>query len=101
MLKHKVEIYIPINTSKQEKVRDAVFQMFCEEFGGATVNPVLGGWMDVKGHLVTDKIGIVYSYVPAITPIVSKMLKKIAVEVREKLHEDAVTLVIDDAAEFY
>ena len=101
MLKHKVEIYIPINTLKQEKVRDSVFQMFCEEFGGATVNPVLGGWIDAKGNIITDKIGIVYSYVSEITPIVGKMLKRIAVEVREKLHQDAITLVIDNAAEFY
>ena len=101
MLKHKVEIYVPMNTPKQQKIQDVVFKMFCEEFGGATVNPVLGGWIDAKGNLVTDKIGIVYSYVSGITPVVSKMLKKIAIEVREKLHEDAVTLVIDNVAKFY
>ena len=29
MLKHKIEIYIPMNNSEQEKVRDEVFKKFC------------------------------------------------------------------------
>lgn len=101
MLNHKVEIYVPMNNPEQEQMRDAVFQMFCEEFGGATINPVLGGWIGGEGNLVTDKIGIVYSYVSVITPVVSKLLKKIAIEVREQLNQDAVTLVIDGKAGFY
>ena len=101
MLNHKVEIYVPMNNPEQEQMRDAVFQMFCEEFGGATINPVLSGWIGGEGNLVTDKIGIVYSYVSVITPVVSKLLKKIAIEVREQLNQDAVTLVIDGKAGFY
>lgn len=100
MLKHKVEIYVPINTPKQEKVMQDVFRFFCEMFGGASVNPVLSGWIDGKGTLVTDKIGIIYSYVPVLTKA-RRLVKKTAVEVRKKLNEDAVTVVIDGEASFY
>ena len=101
MLKHKIEIYIPMNNLEQEKVRDEVFKRFCKEFGGATINPVLGGWIDDQGALITDKIAIVFSYVSAITPVVNKMVKTLAIEVRESLKEDAITLVIDGKADFY
>jgi len=60
-----------------------------------------GGRIDGNGGLVTDKIGIVYSYVPLITEEVKRTIKGLAVEVRELLHEDAITIVIDNEAEFY
>lgn len=98
MLKHKVEIYIPNNNPKQEKVMMRVFKAFCKAFGGASINPVLGGWIDGKGQLITDKIGIVYSYTDKIKPA---KLKALAISVREEMLEDAITVVIDDQAEFY
>ena len=101
MLKHKIEIYVPMNDLSQINVRDNVFRMFCKEFGGATINPVLGGWMDDKGSLITDRIGIVYSYVSEITPAVKKMLEKMAIGIRESLKEDAITMVIDGKVDFY
>ena len=101
MLNHKVEMYVPMNNPEQEAVLKDVFQRFCKEFGGATVNPVLGGWIDDKGKLVTDKIGIVYSYASILMFGEKHMLKKLAVEVRETLKEDAITLVMDGEAEFY
>jgi hypothetical protein len=101
MLKHKIEIYIPMNNPEQEDVLRDVFERFCRDFGGATINPVLGGWIDDKRRLVTDKIGIVYSYTAAAMFGEKHWLKKLAVEVRETLKEDAITLVIDGEADFY
>ena len=101
MLKYKVELYVPMNTPEQEKVLTDVFERFCIKFGSATVNPVLGGWIDDKGVLVTDKIGIVYSYTDILMFGEKNWLKKVAVEVREKLNEDAVTLIMNGEADFY
>lgn len=101
MLKHKVELYVPANTPKQQKMVDTVFRAFCEEFGGATVNPVLGGWIDGKGKLITDKISIVYAYADCLNQVRKKFLKLLASSVRSTLEEDAILMVIDDKAEFY
>ena len=101
MLKFKVEIYVPMNTPEQNKVLNKVFKTFCKKFGGATVNPVLGGWVDSSNKLVTDKIGIVYSYVPELTSGVKNFVRDTAINVRETLKEDAVTAVMNDRAEFY
>lgn len=98
MLKHKIEIYVPNNTPDQYKVMMEVFEKFCKKFGEATINPVLGGWIDNKGKLITDKIGIVYSYSNTFN---KAWVKALAIHVREKLEEDAVTAVIDGNAEFY
>jgi hypothetical protein len=101
MMKYKVELYVPMNNSEQEAVLQDVFKRFCRKFGGATINPVLGGWIDDKQELVTDKIGIVYSYTSILMFGEKNWLKKLAVEIREKLKEDAVTLVMDGEADFY
>lgn len=101
MLKHKVEIYIPMNTPEQEQVLYRVFKQFCIEFGGATINPVLGGWMDSNQKVVADKIGIVYSYVNTLTRVTRLFLKKLAMQIREDLNEDTIMLVMDGNAEFY
>lgn len=101
MHNHKIEIYIPRNTNEQELTMTAVFESFCQKFGGATVIPSLSGWIDNKGNLVTNKIGIIYSYVPEVTKEIEKFLKGLAVEVRESLKEDAITLIIDNKADFY
>lgn len=101
MLAHKVEIYIPRNTDEQEMALKNVFIAFCQRFGGGSVNPVLGGWIDMNGALVTDKIGIVYSYTKKLTTADTKFVKGLAVEARETLREDAITVVIDGVADFY
>lgn len=101
MLKHKIEIYVPMNTPEQEKVLYKVFEQFCIEFGGATINPVLGGWIDSNQKVVADKIGIVYSYAETLTRVTRLFLKKLTVRVREDLKEDTIMLVMDGNAEFY
>lgn len=101
MLKHRVEIYIPMNTSEQSKVMDEVFYEFCKWFGGATVNPVVGGWVDSKGTLVKDKIGIIHSFVEKVDLETKQKLKKLALNVRDQLGEDCILLVLDGNAEFY
>lgn len=101
MLKNKIEIYVPSNTETQKRVVQNVFKTFCKAFGGATVNPVMGGWIDDKGDLITDKIDIVYAYVPTLTREIKLFAGELAVSVRKELNEDAVTLVINDRAAFY
>ena len=101
MLKHRVEIYIPMNTPKQIGVMDDVFYRFCKEFGGATVNPVVGGWVDAEGKLIKDKIGIIHSFVEKADLKTEQKLKELAIEVRDTLKEDCILLVLDGDAEFY
>ncbi len=100
VLRHKVEIYVPINNPEQEGVMKELMVRFSETFGGATMNPVLGGWVMEDGTLVTDKIGIVYSYVESVTFPMRKRLRKWAMMVAAELKEEAVTLVIDGGAVF-
>ena len=100
-LRHKVELYVPNNGSLvEEEVVSETHRMFIIQFGGATINPVLGGWFD-GGLLVMDKINIVYAYAEKITPKIKKMLVDQAVYVRGKLKQETVMLVIDDVADFY
>ena len=99
-LKHKVEIYVPINTSSQKEVMNETHRKFVFKFGGATVNSVLGGWEN-NGLLVIDEIGIVYSYVAKITPAIRKFVRDEAIRVRKELNEDAITVVIDGVCNFY
>ena len=101
MLKHRVEMYVPMNTTEQEKELEEVFKLFCETFGGATVNPVVVGWVDAKGILIKDKIGIIHSFAEKLTPEIKDMLKGLAIVVRNKLNEDCILLVINGEAEFY
>ena len=100
MLKNKVEMYVPMNTLKQEKELERVFKLFCKFFGGATVNPVVGGWIDAKGILIKDKIGIIYAYTN-ITSALKDAVKELAIVTRNNLNEDCILLVIDGKAEFY
>jgi hypothetical protein len=99
-LRHKVEIYVPINTTLQRAAMNETHRKFILEFGGATVNTVLGGWQN-DGLLIMDEIGIIYSYVNKITPAVKKLIKEEAIRVRKKLNEDAITVVIDGVCDFY
>ena len=101
MLKHRVEMYVPMNTTEQERELEKVFKLFCETFGGATVNPVVGGWVDAKGILIKDKIGIIHSFVDEITSKNKNFVRDLASEVRNNLNEDCILLVINGAAEFY
>lgn len=101
MLKHKIELYVPVNTVGQQKVALNAFKTFCKAFGAATINPVIGGGIDEKGVLVSNKINIVYSYVSILSKKNRQFAEEMAVSVRKELKEDAVTLVIDDVADFY
>ena len=101
MLKHRIEMYIPMNTPEQGKVMDEVFYKFCKWFGGATVNPVVGGWVDPKGTLIKDKIGIIHSFVEKADLKTEQKLKKLALNVRDQLGKDCILLVLDGNAEFY
>ena len=101
MLKHRIEIYIPMNTPEQSKVMDEVFYKFCKWFGSAIVNPVVGGWVDPKGQLIKDKIGIIHSYVEKADLKTEQKLKKLAVKVRDELGEDCILLDLDGTVEFY
>lgn len=102
MLSHKVEIYVPTNKGNtlQTTTMNETFRLFIKTFGGATANPVLGGWFS-GGLLVMDEITIVYSYTDKLTPSVKKLVKDEAIRVRKKLKEEAITAVIDGVADFY
>ena len=101
MLKYRVEMYVPMNTPEQEKEFERVFKVFCKVFGGATVNPVVSGWVDSKGILIKDKIGIIHSFGASLTLKMKKSLQDLAITVRDNLNEDCILLVINEEAEFY
>lgn len=100
VLRHKIEIYIPVNTKEQQHAFDQVFKAFATKFGGATALPAVGGWVMKDGTLATDNISILYSFVGRITPEIKRLLRLEASIVRDMLGEEAITIVYDNMVEF-
>jgi len=97
----KLEIYVP--SSRHPNLKEVTYEIketFSSMFGGYTVQDVTGGWVNRRGELVEEPIQIIYIYHGETEFILEELMESLALNVKEKLQQEAVMIVIDGKQEF-
>lgn len=105
-LRHRVAIYVPgtngVNTAadNSEYVRRAA-ALLSDAFGGATATPAVGYWMSESAGLVEERVTIVYAYAgnEALENQLGAVIE-FCESMRTELHQEAISLAIDDSMYF-
>lgn len=105
-LNAKVAIYVPSTTNVNEPCDNGamvnnVMTKFSEWFGGCTSTPAVGGWVSNSGALVVENVTIVYAFCTPDT--FGKHFEEVyglAVEIRDEMKQEAVTLEYNGQVKF-
>lgn len=105
-LRHRVAVYVPgtngVNTAadNSEYVRRAA-ALLSDAFGGATATPARGFWMSDSAGLVEERVTIVYTYAgnEALEDKLGAVIE-FCEGMRTELHQEAVSLELDNALYF-
>lgn len=99
-LQHTVVITVPVSRLDDEQYL-AIEKQLVEVAGGVTVNQALGGWVDLDGETVAEKVHVCTVHYadkdkPAIAAIVDALVLRLL-----QLGEQAVLVKDDDFAYVY
>lgn len=89
----KFGVYVPSTTDTSVKESEQVIkermakvlEKLSKEFGGASAQPIIGGWVDNNGNLVQEDIYFVYSFV---TQENENRAKTLLIEIAKGMKED-------------
>lgn len=105
-LSSRVALYVPgtINvneTTDNEQQVKKVLTAFCGWFGGATASDARGGWLSQSAGLVIENVTIIYAYCKEndLAANFDKIID-LAAEIRDEMHQEAVTLEINGQIAF-
>lgn len=91
-----VSMYIPAGLQDSEQQIHKVRRVFAQMFGGCTTHAAQGSWLNQHQVLVEEPVTIVQSYetVPGVVDRNLLAIRKLALEVKEALHQEAVLFTI-------
>lgn len=102
----KVTIYVPSQTRNGTEfnsgpaVEDTLV-FLASVFGGATIQPARGGWIDGAGNLVVESVTLVYSYTAGLTYEQRESVIDYCAKLRDDLDQSTVAVeILDIAGEF-
>lgn len=105
-LRHRVAIYVPgtngVNTAADNaRYVKMAAALLSDAFGGATATPAVGYWMSESAGLVEEATTVVYAYATN-TALESKLDNVIDFcdGMKTELHQEAISLAIDDSMYF-
>lgn len=106
MLNHVLKIYVPVYDPLEKVAETLDFShqtamLLSHLFGGCTVSPSNGYWINNTGELVEDKINIVYSFTDEDTlSLYRDVVENFCKEIKKELSQDAISLEIDGILNF-
>lgn len=105
-LNAKVALYVPSTTdvvvpTDNKKFVNKVMTKFSEWFGGCTSTPAVGGWVSNSGALVVENTTIVYAFCTQKSfGEHFEELYRLAIEIRDEMKQEAVTLEYNGQVKF-
>lgn len=105
-LRHRVAVYVPgtngVNTAADNaRYVQMAAATLSNLFGGATATPAIGYWMSESAGLVEERVTIVYAYAgnEALEDQLGAVIE-FCEGMRTELHQEAISLELDNAIYF-
>ena len=109
-LNKKVSIYVP-STKNSDDGKSAshfnnsdyvaiIAKFLSESFGGATAQESFGFWMSPKRGLESERVTIVYAYTMHLSRAKIQEIKAYCEMLKKELHQDAISLEINNKLMF-
>ena len=94
-LENNVKVYIPVVKNK-EGILNVIIKSMSEEFGGVTLYPSKGFWLDDNDIMIEDTINVAVSFTDKSIEEIKRIISKYVEIIKMDLKQEAVSIEINN-----